>query len=213
MQNTNVIERSPLERLKYFGGLLAFALLALLASFAAANYYHMAEQARAELQAKERVTNTENALRLRAVQEHALRAYNIRNQLEEIAYQQNDPVLRKTLLDFKLKMGVELTQADELLKKILVSGQYSSATHQQSFDFSIFGIANAASNQPPILRKENSPYALYLAVSILALILLASCWVLLFSKEASKVKFAQTMIQSLSGFSIGIIAGPTITKP
>jgi hypothetical protein len=98
---------------------------------------------------------------------------------------------------------------DNMRAKIdLADSNFRAWQDLEGFLPALVGTANAQSTTAALPADEfNRPFVLYALLGVLGLILLLFIGIYAFTKDAERMKFAQSIIQTIVSFAIGVVAG------
>jgi hypothetical protein len=197
MDTVSIVNKSTLERLKLFSGLIVISIIVLIFSFI--SIYEYNENTRMKIAIEE-----QNIASIKAIDSYIYKSFKIRNELEEIALNQPDLNLRNNLFSLKERLGNELDKITTELKKIIKANQQIKSV-VRNFNFSLVNKAYANNNSAE--NRSVKSAVLYWALGGITLILIFSFYVLVNSKNKKLVDFSHDVIKIILGGFIGIVTG------
>ena len=105
-------------------------------------------------------------------------------------------------------------QLDTIREKIDIAESPFNMREQLGGRLELVGTAHAQSAGPSLKPEEfNRPLILYSLLGVLGVLLAGFTLIYAFTKDAERMKFAQSIIQTIVSFAIGVVAGMLGTSP
>lgn len=197
MDTLAVTQKSILERIKIFSGLIFLSLILLVLAYYLVIIHE--ENNRIKTKMKE-----QNAASITILDDKINSSFLIRNDIEEIIIKQGDPVLKDQVMDKLYELGNELVEARKKITEI-DSNYKKSDSISVNHDFSIINIAYAQDDVKQINNQKG--FTLIYALGIITLILVFSFIVMLKSKDERLISFSIDIVKFILGCFAGIITG------